>query len=224
MFDILFSHPDFVVIHKAAGVSVHRDNDDQGLLDVVSKEVGVPLYLIHRLDKMTSGLLLLGKNAQAAAALSELFAKRQVEKFYIALSEQKPKKKQGKIQGDMSKARRGSYKLEKTHENPAITQFLSFSLKPGMRAFICKPYTGKTHQIRVALKSVGAPILGDIRYGGAPSDRGYLHAAMLRFTYQGELFRFFQIPKDGAHWCDELGQDWILQHQAPELLAWPKLF
>ena len=67
-----------------------------------------------------------------------------------------------------------------------------------MRLFRIRPETGKTHQIRVALKSVSAPILGDERYGGSAADRGYLHAWRLSFEHDGELFDIALPPAEGA--------------------------
>ncbi len=93
MFDILHTHPDFLIINKHPNVSVHKDDGDTMLLQEVAKQSGdEQLYLIHRLDKMTSGILLLGRNAKAASALSQAFADRQVEKFYLAIGSKKPKK------------------------------------------------------------------------------------------------------------------------------------
>jgi tRNA pseudouridine32 synthase/23S rRNA pseudouridine746 synthase len=194
------------------------------LLQLVAKETGdEKLYLIHRLDKMTSGLLLLGRHSQAASVLSGLFAHRQVEKYYLALCSKKPKKKQGLIVGDMTKSRRSAWKLLPSSENPAVTQFFSQAYSDGIRAFLCKPCTGKTHQIRVALRSLGSGIIGDSIYGQTEGDRGYLHALSLAFEYQGNLWRFYQWPTQGALWCDgnnhTIKELWAM----PQHLPWPEL-
>lgn len=219
MFSLVFQNDDFLVIDKHPGISVHKDDNDQPLLSEVAKQTGdEKLYLIHRLDKMTSGLLLLGRHQQAASELSSMFADKTVQKFYLALSAKKPNKKQGTIIGDMTKSRRSMWKLLSTKTNPAITQFFSTSGGEGKRIFLCKPYTGKTHQIRVVLKSVGSSILGDETYSGAAADRGYLHAFALRFNHGGEAFSFLQKPSIGNEW-PELPEEW----QTPEALNWPKL-
>jgi len=62
----------------------------------------------------------------------------------------------------MLKARRGAWKLARSKESPALTEFVSTSLGQGLRLFLLRPYTGKTHQLRVAMKSLGAPIIGDV--------------------------------------------------------------
>jgi len=126
MFDILYTHNDFLIINKHPGVSVHKDTGETMLLAEVAKESGdKQLYLVHRLDKMTSGILLLARNAQAASELSKAFADRAVEKFYLAIGSKKPKKKQGLVQGDMERTRRSAWKLINSQ---TIQQSLSFSL------------------------------------------------------------------------------------------------
>ncbi len=224
LFTVVFEHPDFVIINKSAGISVHKDDNVDALLTLVARETGDDkLYLIHRLDKMTSGLLLLGRNSSAASVLSGLFAARQVEKYYLALCAKKPKKKQGLIAGDMNKSRRSAWKLLLSNDNPAVTQFFSHGYSEGIRAFLCKPYTGKTHQIRVALRSLGTPILGDPIYGQAEEDRGYLHALSLAFEYQGKTWRFYQWPTQGTLWCDENSHTLQELWATPQCLPWPEL-
>jgi tRNA pseudouridine32 synthase/23S rRNA pseudouridine746 synthase len=207
--DIVFENEDFVLVNKPAGLSFHSE-DGPGLVVILCEQLEVEqLYSVHRLDKMTSGLLILAKRSEVANALSRRFEERKIEKFYLALSMRKPKKKQGWIKGDMGPSRRGSYKLLSTHENPAVTQFISTALRTHERFFLVKPHTGKTHQIRVALKSLGSPVAGDMRYAASDDakteDRGYLHAYALRFTLNGELFSFVCLPDEGerflSHEC-----------------------
>ena len=197
---IVQDHDRFVVALKPAGANFHSE-EEAGFVVQVSEQLGIPLYSVHRLDKMTSGLLILAKSSETAAEFTRLFENREIEKYYLAISLRKPKKKQGWIKGDMAKARRGDYKLLSTMENPAITQFVSCALRPHERFFLIKPHTGKTHQIRVALKSLGSPIAGDERYAQADEarkeDRGYLHAYALRFSLEGEEFRFVVPPEEG---------------------------
>lgn len=203
---IVQNHDCFVVALKPAGTNFHSEKE-AGFVVQVSEQLGQPLFSVHRLDKMTSGLLILAKNPEAAAEFTRLFENREIEKYYLAISLRKPKKKQGWIKGDMTKARRGDYKLLTTMENPAITQFVSCALRPHERFFLIKPHTGKTHQIRVALKSLGSPIAGDERYAAAEEarkeDRGYLHAYALRFRLEDEEFRFVVPPEEGERFVSD---------------------
>ncbi len=187
--DILLEHRDYLVINKAVGSGMHQEGESPGLVRQLSESRGESLYPVHRLDKITTGALLLARNPDANRELSRQFAERSTRKWYLALSDHKPTKKQGLIKGDMEKARGGSWKLCRTQHNPAITRFHSHLLAEGLRAFLLQPQTGKTHQLRVALKSQGCPILGDRRYGGSPADRGYLHAWQLSFSFGGEQVR-----------------------------------
>lgn len=184
--DILRTDPDYLVVNKPAGIGMHQEGEEPGLVRVLSERLGERLYPVHRLDKMTTGVLLLARNSAANRELSRQFAERSTRKWYLALSDSKPTKKQGLIKGDMEKARGGSWKLARSLVNPAITRFHSCLLADHLRGFLLQPVTGKTHQLRVALKSQGSPILGDDRYGGTPADRGYLHAWQLQFEYGGE--------------------------------------
>lgn len=218
-FSILYQTEDFVIIDKPQGVSVHKDDAEIGLTTLVAKQLQVAqVWLVHRLDKSTSGLLLLALNREAAAELSTLFAEHQIQKIYLALAREKPKKKQGLIRGDMVRTRRGMWKLTPTQTQPAITRFYSVSCESKLRLFVLKPQTGKTHQLRVAMKSLGSPILGDPLYGDKTErvDRCYLHAAVLAFTFRGRFFQCVSAPKEG-HFSDDSVKEQIASVLAQEI-------
>ena len=187
----VLTHPDFYIFNKPHDVSFHSESGEGFFAAIQKQYPDETLFPVHRLDRMTSGLVLIARNKEAAQQFGKLFESGEVEKTYLALSDRKPGKKQGAIIGDMHKSRSGNWKLLRTRENPAITRFTSQSTevllnnKP-LRLFILKPQTGKTHQLRVMMKAISAPILGDERYGGTPSDRGYLHAYKLEFGWKGE--------------------------------------
>ena len=210
--DIIYQTDDFIIIYKPCGISVHKDQSEIGLTTLLAEQLGVPqVWLVHRLDKVTSGLLILALNAESVAEFFRLFSEHHIQKTYLALSNQKPKKKQGLLVGDMQKARNGAWKLCQSKENPAITRFESVSCEPNLRLFILKPQTGKTHQLRVAMKSLGSPILGDALYGKNTEkiDRTYLHAARLQFEFKGQAFDVFTPPKEGEWWHRENVQSQI---------------
>ena len=119
----------------------------------------------------------------------------------------------------MAASRRGNYKLLATRNAPAITQFVSTPLRPNERLFLIKPHTGKTHQIRVALKSLGSPIAGDTRYANTieaqKEDRGYLHAYALRFNYDNRDFSFTCNPKKGKRFTSDVFQKVLKQYNTP---------
>ncbi|GAA4887918.1 TIGR01621 family pseudouridine synthase [Ferrimonas pelagia] len=210
-----------MLIHKPAGVHFHSQDGTAGIVAQAEAQLDEKLYPVHRLDTPTSGLLLLARSSEAAAKLTELFTAHAVEKRYLALSADKPKKKQGTVKGGMSKARRSAWKLTKDKDNFAVTQFVSASVLPGLRAFLLRPRSGRTHQIRVALKSLGAPILGDALYGGSDADRTYLHALGLAFELDGERYDYWCPPTQGSHYqLAELTAQ--LEQWRSEPPSWPK--
>ncbi|MGX1113157.1 tRNA pseudouridine32 synthase/23S rRNA pseudouridine746 synthase [Pseudoalteromonas sp. MBR-15] len=213
------SEDDFFVFYKPAGVSFHSE-DCAGFVVLAEQRVNEKLFPVHRLDKVTSGLIILARNKQAAAEFTSLFTAHQVNKFYLAVSDEKPKKKQGWIKGDMQKSRRGAFKLLKSQENPAITRFYSKSIRPGLRAYLLKPFSGKTHQLRVAMKSIGAPILGDVTYAGNPDERTNLHAYALQFMYQGQLKEYRCAHTTGAYLNEVFNADEFKEWLTPWTLDW----
>lgn len=219
---ILVDHPRFLLINKPAGLSFHREGEVPGVLELLRAQTGnEDLHAVHRLDAMTSGLLLIAKGVAAARDFGALFASRQMRKYYLALAERSPKKKQGSIVGDMQKGRNGSWRLLPTRHEPAYTQFFSAGLGNGLRLFLVRPLTGRTHQIRVALKSLGSPILGDLRYAGAAADRGYLHAYALAFELDGRQHAYRCLPDEGVHWQTPACQAGLARFADPAQLAWP---
>lgn len=98
-FQIVFQHPDFIVINKPNGISVHKDDADIGLTRLVAQQLGVPqVWLVHRLDKVTSGLLMLALNEPTAVTLSQKFAHHQIQKNLYCTGNPQAKEKAGENQ------------------------------------------------------------------------------------------------------------------------------
>ncbi|GAA6203563.1 TIGR01621 family pseudouridine synthase [Thalassotalea sp. SU-HH00458] len=223
--EIIDEQADFIITNKPPGVGFHDEANQQGFFNQIKSTLSLDnLYPVHRLDKMTSGLLIFAKNKKAANQFQQLFESRNIEKYYLAISDKKPSKKQGLIKGDMEKSRRGTWRLARSQHNPAISQFFSFGLTQGKRLFIVKPYTGKTHQIRVALNSLGAPIIGDPNYyANSSSDRGYLHAYALKFVLDEQEYQYVLPPSIGKEFLDERTHHVLTKIIVPWALAWPKI-
>jgi len=249
MFVPVFDHSDFAIFDKPAGVSVHSEYG-AGFVAQLSQQVPqTPWYLAHRLDRATSGLLIMAKSAAAAGRFGALFSSHAVEKYYLAIACGTPTKKQGLICGDMERSRNGQWKLCRTQQHPAITQFFSTAITtatstrsgtssdastrqgPGARLYLLRPHTGRTHQLRVALKSLGVPIFGDERYGRhddrtattEAADRMYLHAYSLSFRWGDEQIRLAYPPSGGVYFE---GVAQVLEEKGwttPWQLTWPRL-
>ncbi len=223
MIEILAQTDDFLLINKPAGLDFHQNDEQASLIDLVRQQTGIDaLFTVHRLDKMTSGLLLFARNTETARSLGEQFTEHQITKFYLAISDAKPSKKQGKIQGGMEKGRGGNWKFVRSGGQLATTQFFSYTLGDGLRLFLLRPRTGRTHQLRVALKSLGSSILGDTRYAGSEADRGYLHAYAIQFSFAGNTYRYTCPPTIGQYFQSAACQTQLKQLDAPWDLAWPK--
>ncbi|KZZ58008.1 hypothetical protein A3762_08770 [Oleiphilus sp. HI0125] len=196
---VITESADFIALSKNANVCFHTELDDNGETQIGFVELvrshfnNDQLYPVHRLDRVTSGLMLFAKGPQANRDISVLFQNKTIKKEYLALSPKKPKKKQGLVSGDMTKARGGGYKLLRTFENPAVTRFKAHKHHDNW-LFYLWPETGKTHQLRVMCKSLGSPILGDKRYGGEDADRCYLHSRSLSFELHGVKHEIIDEP------------------------------
>lgn len=229
MYDVIAEHEQFILIDKFPGVSFHREVESKGLVHALRDNLNYKvLYPVHRLDKMTSGLVLFAKSKDVARELAGQFYTKSVEKYYIAISDKRPRKKQGLIAGDMERTRRGMWKLSHGKTNPAITQFFSRFYTDNFRLFILKPHTGRTHQLRVALKSIGSPVLGDPLYYKiskdlAVIDRGYLHSYALGFQLSGETYRFVRTPNSGVYFTDESFRRAVEKYKKPWELPWPRV-
>ena len=218
--EVLLEHGDFYVVQKPSGMTMH--DPDHGIISQFKRQVSArTLYLCHRLDDGTSGCIIIARNPQAAEYFRELFSSHKIRKFYLALLSAKPSKKQGTVCGDMKNRRSGMHILLKSRQNPAVTQFFSSAVSPGVRGAVVRPLTGRTHQIRVAMKSLGSPILGDNQYAGAAADRLYLHAYALQFIYEEQYFSIVCPPNEGAGFVSEAFTNWLALQPAPETLPWP---
>lgn len=146
------------------------------------------LGIVHRLDRVTSGVLLLAKKKSVLKALNEQFRERRIRKTYLALVEQAPPSKQGELRHFLYKDQKSKKAIIYKEEVPgAFSVRLTYRLlqeSPAGYLLEIHPYTGKYHQIRAQLAFIGCPILGDARYGGQHPFREKaiaLHASRLVF-------------------------------------------
>lgn len=168
-------------------------NKPAGLLSEPASFPG--LHLVHRLDKMTTGVLLLAKSPEIAKEIEELFRLREMKKIYWALVEGAPSQKEGTLTAPLGIIKEGS-SLPKRGVTPsgqsARTDWTL--LKKGKEAALlaCTPWTGRTHQIRLHLQALGHPIIGDHTYnphGHHKAPYPLLHAKQLSFTWKGKHYQ-----------------------------------
>jgi 23S rRNA pseudouridine1911/1915/1917 synthase len=220
--EIIYTHDDFAVINKPPGISVHGGNHIAGptLADWLIaqfpeiKKVGDdPLVrpgMMHRLDKDTSGVMLIARTRHAFEYLKHCFKNRRVEKTYLTLVAGRIAKKRGAINWKIGRlikkpALRGTEKQNIKNEREATTEYRALEYLPGWTLVEAKPKTGRMHQIRVHFLALGHPVAGDRAYGKkitppAGLSRQFLHASSLSFSYpEGRRWRFeAPVPGDLA--------------------------
>jgi 23S rRNA pseudouridine1911/1915/1917 synthase len=200
--DIVYEDADLLVINKAAGMVVHPapGHTDDTLVNALLayrpelRGVGGEQRpgIIHRLDKDTSGLMIVAKNTHALAALNEQMQRHQVIKRYLALVEGSMPLDQGSIDAPIGRDPRHRQQMAVTTmaSRQARTHFRVLRRYPhGHTLLLLQLETGRTHQIRVHLKTIGHPVVGDPVYGSSNKQRGltlhrqFLHAYQLKFTH-----------------------------------------
>jgi 23S rRNA pseudouridine1911/1915/1917 synthase len=143
---------------------------------------------VHRLDRDTSGLLLVARSERAHAALQETVRRREVERRYLALVRGHPRSRTGRIDAPMGRDRRDPTRRSLDTDEPreAITHFEIVETLPGHTLVEVRLETGRTHQIRVHLAAIDLPVAGDPQYGVSGDlglERQFLHAYGLRFRH-----------------------------------------
>ena len=208
---VVWEDEHLLVVDKPAGIVVHPAGSTiagtlvNGLLTLgaAGGENDRP-GIVHRLDKNTSGLMIVARSDDAHQRLQELIRKREVERRYLALVKGAPKSQTGRIEAPIGRDRheRARHSIDTDTPRDAVTWF---ELKEtiGERALLeLRLETGRTHQIRVHLEAIGLPISGDPVYGGADDldlDRQFLHAYELRFRHPfsgQELALSSELPAD----------------------------
>ncbi len=185
---IIFEDEDIIVIDKPTQLLVLADRYNQSLpnLNHMLKEELGEIFVVHRIDKETSGVMVFAKNAVAHAALNSQFEGREVKKTYRAIVAGTPTGNDGIIEAPISESQRhpGVMKVDYKHGKPSTTNYNVGEKFEGYALVEIKPETGRTHQIRVHLASIGLPILCDRIYGdGKPF---FLSQVKRRYFSEGE--------------------------------------
>ncbi|XXF79481.1 RluA family pseudouridine synthase [Myxococcaceae bacterium GXIMD 01537] len=192
---VLFEDGEVLAVDKPAGINAQPTEGRVGdsLVDLASAYLGREAGLVHRLDKETSGVTVFGKTARATAALAAEFREGSARKRYVAATGP-GLPPSGRVDLPLSKdpSRPGRWRATRAANGvPAETDFRTLYAGAEFCLVELLPHTGRTHQLRAHLTALGAPILGDARYGGAPraggvdAPRCLLHAQALELRHPG---------------------------------------
>ena len=211
--NIAYENDDFLAINKPANLSVHNDinlNQDRTLVDLLIgnkiklSTIGAPIRpgIVHRLDKDTSGIVLIAKNDKAHVELSNLFSDKKITKTYYCLVQNVPKTQKGTINSPIKRHHEERTKMTISSHfdaKPAVTHFEVIQNYKYLDTYYSllkvNIETGRTHQIRVHMQAIDHPIVADQKYGNQKTNqdfkkiglkRQFLHAASLEFDFKNE--------------------------------------
>ncbi|MBE1159586.1 pseudouridine synthase [Dyella acidiphila] len=232
--EILYQDDALIAVNKPAGMAVHRSkmvgNTDVFLIDVLREQVGGTVYLAHRLDRATSGVLLIARSSEVAAALGEQFMSRDVHKQYLAVVRGWPEPAEGIVDYPLPGSRETgprrdaltAYRCMATVEVP-----IALGRYPQQRyaLVLAEPQSGRFRQIRKHMAHIHHPVIGDCQHGRSDHNRLYkqyfschrmlLHAwrLHLRHPLDGRPMRL-EAPLDDAYRSLLARFDWELPQES----------
>ena len=214
--DVLYEDNSIIVVRKPQNVPSQEDSSgDKDMLTMVKEYVkekynkagNVYIGLVHRLDRPTGGVMVFARNSKSASRLTEQFESHEAQKTYYAVTSGVPREKKAKLTHYLKKD-------EKTNTVtivPALTmgakkaelEYEVLEEKNGYALVRINLFTGRSHQIRVQMKSIGTPVFGDMKYGGADARKGLLNlfACQLVFSHpvSKEKMRFIVYPPESEN-------------------------
>lgn len=239
--ELIYADEDIIVVNKPAGIPVHeaKHATDRTLVDWLLerfpeiRDVGDPSYakasegvlsrpgIVHRLDKQTSGVMVVARNQKSFARLKLLFQSRAVAKTYLALACGRMKEQRGALKSTLGRLKRSPTKIGAEHARggirmpkEAITEYAVRERFENATLLEARPKTGRMHQIRVQLALAGHPLAGDVVYGGRnvcfkELGRQFLHASTLSFAlYEGQALSFSaELPPELADLLKKLSTE-----------------
>ena len=188
---IKFENNDFIVLDKWPQIATQGGSKINISIDHIIKNINSQYRLVHRLDKETSGLLLIAKNLNYAKKLSYLFKQKEITKYYLALCEGSPKNNYSQVKLEIKNK---NLKIENT-----LTNYKLLNKNKGISSILFNPQTGKTHQLRIVSKNLGCPIVGDQKYNihsKYSKEKLMLHAIALKFEMNTKKFEFISKLPD----------------------------
>lgn len=207
---VLYKNNQLIAFNKPVNIPVQEDKTgDKALLNLAEIYCKSKLYLVHRLDRPASGVLLFAKTKSALVAISQQFKDKDVRKTYLALVKNPPPDEEGTLTHYLKKNQQQNRTVPVEKDTPeakkAVLQYKVVSKSEHYYLLEIALLTGRHHQIRAQLGAIGAPIKGDTKYGFQRSNTDHsihLHAWKLEFTHpvSHEKVEIIAPPPDEALW------------------------
>jgi len=198
----------FIVFNKRTGFRTHKVSENQlGLVEVLSDKIKQNLYVVHRLDKDTSGLILFAKTKEAAATLAQKFEQHAIKKTYYFLTDHKTNFTEKTVTSHIEKNDKLYINNPSKPDNSETRLTYIKSVNNQMHLWKAEPVTGKPHQIRLHAELVGIPILGDLEHGGSHFFRLALHASQIEFEIADKKYDYVaELPYCFQSQVNSLGE------------------
>lgn len=187
---IIFEDKNIIAINKPSGVAVQRGSKlNTSIADGIS-HINKEYRIVHRLDKMTTGVLIIAKNLKATRILGECFKERECSKTYLAVCTGKLPKKSGEIHYPLLKKMQCGQEIMVRSKDglPSQTRYHVLEVEKSYSLVELMPITGRKHQIRAHLSILSCPVVGDTKYGGKKNNHLMLHAKRINFKIDDEIY------------------------------------
>ncbi|MGK9369176.1 RluA family pseudouridine synthase [Melioribacter sp. Ez-97] len=199
---ILYEDENLIAVNKPEGVASIPESDKSvaSLYHFLSEKYSKKIFTVHRLDKEVSGVILYALNSETHRELNLLFESRNVQKTYKALVIGKPEYEEGIVDYPLRQFGSGRMGVDKKNGKPSETYYSVLNYYNAHALLKLQPFTGRRHQLRIHMYSIGCPIAGDLKYGNREIQKKYprlmLHAESISFEYGGRIFKITAKPPD----------------------------
>ncbi|MFA3783679.1 RluA family pseudouridine synthase [Melioribacteraceae bacterium 4301-Me] len=192
--EILFEDENIVAINKPIGISSAHENkkSNVSLLELAQKKLNQKLFVVHRLDKEVSGVILFAKNKKTHKELNKLFSSRKIIKSYLAVVHGIVEKDSGIIEMPIKKFASGRMGIDSQKGKPSKTVYHVIKRFKDATLLSVIPHTGRRHQLRVHFYGINHPIVGDLKYGDKKVQMNFprlmLHASKIEFILNSKHY------------------------------------
>ena len=191
--NIVYEHESFIILNKWAGIASQGGSKINVSIDDIIKNISNKFNLVHRLDRETSGLMIIAKDLDSTKYFGKLFREQLINKIYIATCQGSPKNKESEINLSIADKKDLNKKTE------SVTRYKVCQTNNNLSNIIFAPKTGKTHQIRIVAKHLGCPIVGDTKYNFQniySIEKLKLNAHKLYFKFDNYNYEFTSVLPD----------------------------